>query len=178
MGHPGRTGPQLSGAAVEGATNPKSEQEHDVTNTEPGAMPRIVVGVDGSPSSEGALWWAARYGALASTAVEAIISWEWPTSYGTALMLPPEYDPQSDAEKVVDAAVAPVREQLPAVTITTVAAQGHPALSLVEASIGAHLLVVGSRGHGELGGILLGSVSQHCAAHAHCPVLVYRNDSE
>jgi nucleotide-binding universal stress UspA family protein len=54
---------------------------------------------------------------------------------------------------------------------------GHPAPILVEASKGADLLVVGSRGHGEFVGMLLGSVSEHCAMNAHCPVLVHRSTS-
>jgi nucleotide-binding universal stress UspA family protein len=54
---------------------------------------------------------------------------------------------------------------------------GHPAPVLVEASKGAELLVVGSRGHGEFVGMLIGSVSEYCAAHAHCPVLVHRAPS-
>lgn len=51
---------------------------------------------------------------------------------------------------------------------------------LVEASRGTELLVVGNRGnrgHGELTGMLLGSVREHCATHAHCPVLVKRSPS-
>jgi nucleotide-binding universal stress UspA family protein len=45
---------------------------------------------------------------------------------------------------------------------------------LVAASKGADLLVVGSRGHGEFAGMMIGSVSEHCATNAHCPVLVLR----
>ena len=45
---------------------------------------------------------------------------------------------------------------------------------LVEAAKGADLLVVGSRGHGEFVGMLLGSVSEYCVSNAECPVLVHR----
>jgi len=52
--------------------------------------------------------------------------------------------------------------------------EGPPAPTLVEASHRADLLVVGSRGHGEFTGMLIGSVSNHCASHAHCSVVVHR----
>jgi nucleotide-binding universal stress UspA family protein len=51
---------------------------------------------------------------------------------------------------------------------------GHPAQVLLNVADRADLLVVGSRGHGGVAGALLGSVSQHCAHHARCPVLIVR----
>lgn len=52
--------------------------------------------------------------------------------------------------------------------------EGHSGRVLVDASKAAALLVVGSRGHGELGGMLVGSVSYFCVTHADCPVVVLR----
>jgi nucleotide-binding universal stress UspA family protein len=43
---------------------------------------------------------------------------------------------------------------------------------LVDKSKGVDMLVVGSRGLGGFRGLLLGSVSQQCAQHAHCPVVI------
>jgi nucleotide-binding universal stress UspA family protein len=52
--------------------------------------------------------------------------------------------------------------------------EGHPAPTLVEASHEADLLVVGCKGYGEFAGMLLGSVSEYCAHHARCPVVIIR----
>jgi nucleotide-binding universal stress UspA family protein len=50
--------------------------------------------------------------------------------------------------------------------------EGPPALALIDASEHAAALVTGSRGHGGFLGLLLGSVSQQCVTHAHCPAVV------
>jgi nucleotide-binding universal stress UspA family protein len=80
-----------------------------------------------------------------------------------------------DAQKVLEEALEPVAQAYPGVTVKGRTVEGHPAPVLVEASRGAELLAIGSRGHGELAGVLLGSVSEHCVTHAHCPVLVLRD---
>lgn len=59
--------------------------------------------------------------------------------------------------------------------VTGTVTRGHPAEVLVAAAQGADLLVVGSRGHVALPGRLLGSVSEHVAARASCPVVVVRH---
>ena len=43
---------------------------------------RIVVGVDGSPASQGALEWAVGQGALTGAVVEAVTAWHFPATYG------------------------------------------------------------------------------------------------
>jgi nucleotide-binding universal stress UspA family protein len=143
---------------------------------EPQADRRIVVGVDGSESSVGALEWAAQQAEYTGAKLQVVTTWEWPTTYGGPVPYSNDWDPTADAEKVITQAVEPLRKQHPNVEVETTVAEGHAAPALVDASRGADLLVVGSRGHGEFVGMLLGSVSEHCVTNAHCPVLVYRHD--
>ena len=102
------------------------------------------------------------------------MTWEWPPSYGWSVPVPDDFDPESDVEKALDAVVAQVLADHPGLQVNPRVVSGHPAPILVEASKGAELLVVGSRGHGEFVGMLIGSVSSYCATNAHCPVLVHR----
>ena len=135
---------------------------------------KIVVGHDGSASSQRALSWAARQAVLTGSTLEIVMTWEWPTSYGWAVPVPTDFDPESDIQKVLDSAVAGVLSEHPGLRVEPRLINGHPAPVLVEASKDADLLVVGSRGHGEFVGMLIGSVSEHCATNAHCPVLIHR----
>lgn len=135
----------------------------------------IVVGVDGSASSLAALEWGAHQAELTGSALHAVTVWAWPTTYGYPIPVATGFDPAADAAKVLDDAVAGIRRAHPSIEIRTSVLEGSTAKALVESSRGAEILVVGSRGHGELAGMLLGSVSEHCAAHAHCPVLVVRH---
>ena len=135
---------------------------------------RIVVGLDGSASSQDALSWAARQAELTAADLDVVMCWEWPSSYGWAMPVPQDFDPEADFRNVLDTTLATVRAAHPGVGIEGRVVQGHPAPILVAASKGADLLVVGSRGHGEFVGMVIGSVSEYCAAHAACPVLVHR----
>jgi nucleotide-binding universal stress UspA family protein len=146
-----------------------------VTTGQPQRTGRIVVGVDGSPPSVAALEWAAGMADATGDAVEVIATWQWPTGYGAGPMFPSEYDPSGDAARIVREAIDSTRPQHPGVEFVALVVEGHAGEVLVDASRGAELLALGTRGHGELGGLLLGSVTEHCAAHAHCPVLVLRD---
>lgn len=135
---------------------------------------RIVVGLDGSPSSAAAAAWAGTQAERSGASLDMVTVWQWPTSYGWPMPIPDDYDPAADAEKVLGQAADELRRQHPGVAIATRVEEGHPAEVLLAVSRGADLLVVGSRGHGAFAGMLLGSVSEHCVAHADCPVVVVR----
>ena len=142
-----------------------------------GTAPRTVVGVDGSPAASAALEWAAGQAESTGATVVAVATWSWPRGFGQTVLIPSDYDPAADAEVLVRTAVDDVRTRHPGVTFESSVVEGRAAEVLVEASRGADLLAVGSRGHGEVAGLLLGSVSEHCATHAHSPVLVVRDGS-
>lgn len=135
----------------------------------------IVVGVDGSASSKEALRWAAHQAELTGAAVSAVIAWEYPSLYGWGAALPGE-DFAATAGAVLAEAVRETLGQTPSVEVRESVEVGHPAQVLLNASRDAQLLVVGSRGHGGVTGALLGSVSQHCANHARCPVVIIRKE--
>jgi len=143
----------------------------------PNPTPRIVVGVDGSPSSIAALRWARRIGQAVGADLEAVTTWEFPASYGVGAV-PLDWRPDVDAaQQLADALTAAFGSPEPA-GITRQIREGHAAPVLVEASAGAEMLVVGSRGHGGFVGLLLGSVSAYCAEHASCPVVVVHEPAE
>jgi nucleotide-binding universal stress UspA family protein len=139
---------------------------------------RIVVGIDGSLSSVAALNWALHQAELTGSTLEAITTWEWPTAPGLGVASPSGFDPKADARKVLEEAIASAEPGHDDVCIESKVVDGPAGRALVDASRGADLLVVGSRGHGELVSFLLGSVSEHCITHAHSPVLVIRDAEE
>jgi len=135
---------------------------------------RIVVGVDGSPSSMAALRWAILQAELTGCAVDAVTAWRLPSRYGFAAIADRAADFEGDARKILTDALNEVSSVEPDVVIRSCVVEGHPAEVLVRAARGADMLVVGSQGHGGFTAALLGSVSQYCVHHAPCPVLVIR----
>jgi nucleotide-binding universal stress UspA family protein len=137
---------------------------------------RIVVGIDGSNASLAALEWAAHQAEFTDASLEVVAAWEWPTSFGWSL-IPEGYDPAGDMSSMVEPLLTSLRETHPRVVMVSKIIEGHPAPVLIKESVGAELLVVGSRGHGEFVGMLIGSTSEHCVANAHCPVVVFRDQT-
>jgi nucleotide-binding universal stress UspA family protein len=133
---------------------------------------RIVVGVDGSPSSMTALRWSLRQAKLTGCEVEAVTAWQYPSTYGFSPTTDGASDFEGDAQKILFDALNEVGGVGPGVIIRPSVVEGHPADVLVREARGADLLVVGSQGHGGFAEVLLGSVSQYCVHHAPCSVLV------
>lgn len=133
---------------------------------------RIVVGIDGSPSSEGALHWAVEEARIRGAALEIIHAWH----SGLPGLVPdrPDDDFQQHSRSVLDTAVSGLPEGGSSLDIDTRSVKGHPAAVLIDASADAALVVVGSHGHGGVAGSVLGSVSQRVASHARCPVVIVR----
>ena len=134
---------------------------------------RIVVGVDGSPSSVNALREGARLAAELNGTVDAIAVWSAPTKQAS-------YEAvgigsfSEGATQVMDTALLEAFDGGSPAVVRARVEQGSAAAVLVEASKDARYVVVGRRGHGGLMGVLLGSVSSHTINHAHCPVIVVR----
>ena len=140
---------------------------------------RIVIGVDGSPSSIQALKWAFGQAILTGGTIDAVCAWHYPNSYGFAV--PDNADYHALAEETVSKAIAEARnadQAYDAVPVRPVVVKARPAHALLEQAKGAALLVVGFRGHGGFSEVLLGSVSQHVVHHAPCPVVIVRDTVE
>lgn len=150
-------------------------------------MQRIVVGVDGSAESCNALAWAAEEAKLRQAELEVVYAYEFTPAWqlygyeGVSVSQMDAIAAEDEAAQERAQALAGelvnqlVRDLGPVdgVQVTAVAiTDRRAAAALVARSENADMLVVGSRGRGGFSGLLLGSVSQQCAAHAHCPVTI------
>ncbi len=137
----------------------------------------VVVGVDGSPTSDLAIDFAVAEAALRGTDLVAIHAWTHPEATGPGDIQPLVYDVDevtNEEARVLAEAIAGRRDRYPDLKVELRVLRGHAADALVTASADAQLVVVGARGRGGLAGLLLGSVSQALLHHARCPVAVVR----
>ena len=138
-------------------------------------MSTIVVGVDGSAGSVAALSFAIEEARSHGAEIKAVTVWQVPASAYRSGFVPVSVDPkdyETIAKAAQDAALEKVAPSANGVSITPLLREGQPADVLVAESKDAEMLVVGSRGLGGFRGLLLGSVSQQCAHHATCPLVV------
>jgi len=137
----------------------------------------IVVGVDGSPGSRKALTWAAAEAGEHGADLVVLNVWEHTVMFPAGSPSVSERSVPDPGQRTADDLLQVIREELgqdPPVPVLPRVKEGRPAKVLIEESSTADLLVVGHRGHGGFAGLVLGSVSQHVAAYAQCPVTVVR----
>jgi nucleotide-binding universal stress UspA family protein len=134
----------------------------------------VVVGVDGSPVSEGAVAVAFEAAAARSVPLVAVYAWR-------DLVPPPGPYPPPDRASLEQQGRAELAERLagwcgkyPDVVVRRVVVPDGPARALVEQSVAAQLVVLGSHGRGGLGALLLGSVSHAVLHRSGCPVMIVR----
>ena len=141
-------------------------------------MQLVVVGVDESDEAKAALRFALEEASLRGATLRIVHTWTLPTApEGFGIAAPPSADYVQDLHTEAEGLVDRLLAELPAgdrPPIEQTVVRGSPASVLIEASQDADVLVVGSRGRGGFAGLLLGSVSQQCAHHARCPVVIVR----
>lgn len=138
---------------------------------------RVVVGIDGSELSVDATRVAFDEASLRRVGLTLLHVWNAP-GYDTAgVVLPDTFtleDAHSDELRAMAETVAGLAEKYPDVQVEQHLRQGRPAKALADASRGAELVVVGSRGHGGFASLVLGSTSRTLLHQAQCPVLVVK----
>jgi len=138
-----------------------------------GELRKIVVGVDGSAPSLAALQWAVDEAARSGACIDAVYAYAYPIvpAAHPAVVVVPTDRLEQEGRNILDVAIAGI-EGAARASITPRVVQGVPGRVLAAEASDADLLVVGTRGHGGVKGLLLGSVSHHVTRHSPCPVVV------
>jgi nucleotide-binding universal stress UspA family protein len=135
----------------------------------------VVVGIDGSASSDAALRWAVGAARRRHTRLRLVHAVDWSRSAASSAADAPSIDLLRDLGwSVLTTAMADLEDG--DVAVETHLGDGRPAPVLLDEGRHAQLLVLGSRGRSDLVGLLSGSTSLQVAMHATCPVVVVRAD--
>jgi nucleotide-binding universal stress UspA family protein len=139
-------------------------------------MSGIIVGVDGSGHSQRALEWAMHEAAIRHVPLTVLTVHEAIRGYYGGMAVYPDdlartEDARAAAQVESDKVLAGLDGPHPD-SVTVKAVHGFPVEELVNASRDADMIVVGSRGAGGFARLMMGSVADQVARHAHCPVLI------
>jgi len=162
-----------------------SQQVENVSTPRPqdaaGAPAGVLVGVDGSAAAQQALLFAAREAQLRDTVLTIVaahdmgaMAYGYAGGFGSGFSMGPVEDGLREAaEALVKAAADTVTTDLPgpSIHVRTLVVRGRPHV-LLDAAVGAALLVVGARGAGALTRLMMGSTSTEVVHGAHLPVTV------
>ena len=144
----------------------------------------VVCGIDDSPGARAALEEAVRFAARSGARVRALLVYAPPEMHGawgygpTGAIPVPRLEiihqgERQAAREIVEPVLDRLRGELGTIPEVDVdAVPGWPVEALVEAAEGAAALVVGHRGVGVIGSVMMGSTSLGCVLHARCPVTV------
>ena len=143
---------------------------------------KIVVGIDGTENAAAALRWAVEEAELRGASVEAVHAWSFVpmTTPADSGLVPIAWSEGTEvleaaheaAERLAAGQVRDVLGEDSGLTVSLV--QGDATEALLEAAVGADLLVVGNRGRGAFAEAFLGSTSGRISDHAPCPVVIVR----
>lgn len=131
--------------------------------------PTVAVAVDGSTANQAALQWAISHADRSDAALVAVAIAEPYEVLGGYI---PETPPTEYLRPVVQDALAKARETLPEDRTRHLLETGHPVSVLQQVAADHDMLVVGKRGMGAIGRLLIGSTSIAVAGRAHAPVVV------
>jgi nucleotide-binding universal stress UspA family protein len=153
-------------AVIRGATEDAS----------PPAEGPVVVGVDGSPTSDAAIATAFDEASWRGAGLVAVHAWsEYASDHVRFEALDEGREQVEQVEnELLAQRLAGWQEKYPDVDVRRVVTPGRPVEKLLDYAAGAQLIVVGSRGNGGFSGMLLGSTSQALIRHATCPLMVVR----
>jgi nucleotide-binding universal stress UspA family protein len=142
--------------------------EHEIRDEAP-----ILVGIDGSPASEGATALAFDEASYRGVPLIALHAW---SDVGVFPILGMDWRVYRDqGDEVLGERLAGWQERYPDVQVHRRLVCDVPARWLIDESKNAQLVVVGSRGRGGYAGLQLGSVSSAVVQSADVPVIVVRN---
>ncbi|HLR95603.1 MAG TPA: universal stress protein [Jiangellaceae bacterium] len=155
---------------------------HEDNDVQAEARQRVVVAVDGSDPAAAATRLAGEFASLRSVPLEVISAFEAPLKNGHEERGQPKDDSTTlahqRAEQICSAAESAVRAEHPELEVSTRMVPGGAEDAITQASEGAGLVVIGSRGRGGFAGLVLGSVSRSVIYGASCPVAVAHADGD
>jgi nucleotide-binding universal stress UspA family protein len=137
----------------------------------------VVLGVDESPVSEAAIAFAFEAAATRGAPLVAVHAWLEHIYDAQVALLIDAAGMEAQVRSALARRLAGWTQKYPTVRFTQDVVRDAPARALVARSRDAQLVVVGSRGHGNLAGLVLGSVSHALIQHSHCPVAVVRPET-
>ncbi|MFJ5993272.1 universal stress protein [Lentzea sp. NPDC092896] len=139
----------------------------------------VVVGIDGSPTSEAALAFAFETASMRDASLTVVMCWQdfmMESAYSASRFTVDWAQVEADERQLLAQRLAGWQEKYPDVQVHQVVVRDRPVRALMRYGAEAQLVVVGSHGHGGFAGMLLGSTSQALVYNAPCPLAIVRPD--